>query len=229
MARNRTQWKGRSHMRQWIKTSLEPSTPICCVSCSLNAVLSFSFGFPSVKMGMLIHMVWKGWEDGWEHGEPGTPCVWWLLPGRGGNIEEVADWCRDCKAGDPEQPIWCSRLISELQINVQVSLSWFYVKGSIYHSSETLEPPEKEELLYPSHFSHISPSYWNENSRFKILMQSRKRIKSGSTPSASFSGRSRVLTFPIISPKWLNFPQVLSTHCRAGLESGFQHSCQCPL
>lgn len=124
---------------------------------------------------------------------------------------------------------WCSKLFLELQVNVQVSLSWFYVKGSIYCSNETLEPLEKEELLYPSQFSLISPSYWNENVRFKILMQSRKRIKSGSTPFASFSGRSRVQAFPITSPKWLNLPQGFSTHCRAGLESGLQHSCWCPL
>lgn len=29
----------------------------------------------------------------------------WLLPGRGGNIEEVVDRCEHCKAGESEQLI----------------------------------------------------------------------------------------------------------------------------
>lgn len=174
-----------------------------------------------------MHMVRKGWEDGWEHREPGAP--WCMMAV---NRKRREHW----RGGRQTQTlqsweVWAIdlmfQLILELQISVQVSLSWFYVEGSIYCSSETLEPLEKEELLYPSQFSLFPPPI--ENIRFKILMQSRKRIKSGSTPFASFSGRSRVPAFPIISPKWLNFPQVLSTHWGAGLESGFQHSCQYPL
>lgn len=155
----------------------------------------------------------------------------WLLPGRGGKhwgdgrqmqiLHSWGIWATD----------WCSNqsvfifraLFLQLQNNVQMS---FHVKVSTYCSNETLEQLEKEELLYPSWVSLISPSYWNENVRLKILMQSKKRIKSGSTPFASFSGKNRVQAFPITSPKWLKLPQGLSTHCLAGLEWGLPHSCR---
>ena len=92
-----------------------------CMSPPLwaNPLVSLALSFPSVTMGMLIRVVWRRWEDEWEHRGCGTLGARCLLEGSRGNIEKVVDGCRHCETGETEQQIdvasyfWSSRSMSQ--------------------------------------------------------------------------------------------------------------------